>query len=285
MKKIIAAAVTAAFVAPAFAADITLSGSQEWNYQDNNGATTSELDGTIKVSASSELPNGMSVSATTALDEAGSADGGTNLTLSGDFGKIALGDVSGAIDAVDDVTDWGFEATSGSGGTSGATDAHLLWTLPTLAEGLTINISASAQSSEGGGQDAEAEASGVSVKYAAGSFSVAYGTQDNDDGTSHSLANATFTTGGLTLGAEQLTDTSATSVDTDYKALGAKYAMGDTTFFVENMTKSSAGSTSKDITAFGISLAVGDLTFFAETKDDAKTASAETTYFGASYSF
>ena len=285
MKKIIAAAVTAAFVAPAFAADITLSGSQEWNYQDNNGATTSELDGTIKVSASSELPNGMSVSATTALDEAGSADGGTNLTLSGDFGKIALGDVSGAIDAVDDVTDWGFEATSGSGGSSGATDAHLLWTLPTLAEGLTINISASAQSSEGGGQDAEAEASGVSVKYAAGSFSVAYGTQDNDDGTSHSLANATFKTGGLTLGAEQLTDTSATSVDTDYKALGAKYAMGDTTFFVENMTKSSGGSTSKDITAFGISLAVGDLTFFAETKDDAKTASAETTYFGASYSF
>ena len=32
MKKIIAAAVTAAFVAPAFAADVTLSGSQEFNY-------------------------------------------------------------------------------------------------------------------------------------------------------------------------------------------------------------------------------------------------------------
>jgi hypothetical protein len=243
------------------------------------------LDGTVKVSATSELPNGMSVTATTALDEAGSADGGTSLTFSGEFGKIALGDVSGAIDAVDDVTDWGYEATSGSGGSSGATDAHLLWTLPTLAEGLTINVSASAQNSEGGGQDAEAEASGVSIKYAAGSFSIAYGTQDNDDGTSHSLANATFTTGGLTLGAEQLTDTSAASVDTDYKALGAQYAMGDTTFFVENMTQSSAGSTSKDITAFGISHAVGDVTFFAETKDDAKTASAETTYFGASYSF
>jgi outer membrane protein OmpU len=285
MKKIIAAAVATAFVAPAFAADITLSGSQEWNYQDNNGVTTSELDGTIKVTASSELPNGMSVSTSIALDEAGSADGGTSLTLSGDFGSVALGDVSGAVDAVDDVTDWGFEATSGSGGSAGATDAHVLWTLPTLAEGLTVNISASAGNSEGGGQDAEAEASGVSIKYAAGSFSVAYGTQDNDDGTSHSVVNATFATGGLTVGVEQFTDSSSASVDTDYKAMGAKYAMGDTTFFVENMTKSSSGTTSKDITAVGISHAVGDVTFFAETKDDAKVAATETTYFGASYSF
>ena len=47
MKKIIAAAVTAAFVAPAFAADVTLSGSQEFNYQDNNGTTTAEIDGTM----------------------------------------------------------------------------------------------------------------------------------------------------------------------------------------------------------------------------------------------
>jgi len=285
MKKIIAAAVATAFVAPAFAADITVSGSQEWNYQDNNGVTTSELDGTVKVSASSELPNGMSVSTTIALDEAGGADGGANLTLSGDFGKVALGDVSGAVDAVDDVTDWGYEATSGSGGTSGATDAHVLWTLPSMAEGLTVNVSASAGNSEGGGQDAEAEASGVSIKYAAGAFSVAYGTQDNDDGTSHSVVNATFSTGGLTVGVEQFTDTSATSVDTDYKAMGAKYSMGDTTFFVENMTKSSAGSTSKDLTSMGIHYSVGDVTFFAETKDDAKVAATETTYFGASYSF
>jgi len=285
MKKIIAAAVATAFVAPAFAADITVSGSQEWNYQDNNGVTTSELDGTVKVSASSELPNGMSVSTTIALDEAGGADGGANLTLSGDFGKVALGDVSGAVDAVDDVTDWGYEATSGSGGSSGATDAHVLWTLPSMAEGLTVNVSASAGNSEGGGQDAEAEASGVSIKYAAGAFSVAYGTQDNDDGTSHSVVNATFSTGGLTVGVEQFTDTSSTSVDTDYKAMGAKYSMGDTTFFVENMTKSSAGTTSKDLTSMGIHYSVGDVTFFAETKDDAKVAATETTYFGASYSF
>ena len=52
MKKIIAAAVTAAFVAPAFAADVTMSGSQEFNYQDNNGTTTAEIDGDFNVGAS-----------------------------------------------------------------------------------------------------------------------------------------------------------------------------------------------------------------------------------------
>jgi hypothetical protein len=285
MKKIIATAVAAAFVAPVYAADITLSGSQEFNWQDNNGASSAEIDGTIKVAASSELPNGMSVSAAFALDDAGDADGGTSLTFGGEFGSVALGDVSGAIDAVDDVTDWGLEATSGSGGSSGATDANVLWTLPTMVQGLTVNVSASAQSQEGGGQDAEAEASGVSVKYAAGAFSVAYGTQDNDDGTSHTLVNASYSAGGLTVAGEQLTDTSATSVDTDYKAMGVKYGMGDTTVFIENMTKSSAGSTSKDITAVGVHYAVGDVTFFVENKDDAKTDATETTYFGASYKF
>jgi hypothetical protein len=144
MKKLIAAAVTAAFVAPVYAADITLSGSQEFNWQDNNGASSSEVDGTVKVSASSELPNGMSVSATIALDEAGAADGGSNLKFGGDFGSIALGDVSGAIDSIDDVTDPSFEAGHGTDGT----DANALWTLPSMVPGLSVYVSASAQSQD-----------------------------------------------------------------------------------------------------------------------------------------
>jgi len=281
MKKLIAAAVAAAFVAPVYAADITVSGSQEFNWQDNNGASSSEVDGTVKVSASSELPNGMSVSATIALDDAGSADGGTNLTFGGDFGKIALGDVSGAIDAIDDVTDPSLEAGHGTDGT----DANVLWTLPSMAPGLSVYVSASAQSQEGAGQDAEAEASGVSIKYAAGAFTVGYGTQDNDDGTSHSVVNGTFSTNGITVAVESFTDTSSTSVDTDTDAIGVQYAMGDVTLFVENVEVSSAGSTSEDLTAMGVHYAMGDVTFFAETKDDAKTDTVETTYFGASYKF
>jgi len=281
MKKLIAAAVTAAFVAPVYAADITLSGSQEFNWQDNNGASSSEVDGTVKVSASSELPNGMSVSATIALDDAGAADGGTNLTFGGDFGSVALGDVSSAIDSIDDVTDPSLEAGHGTDGT----DANVLWSLPSMVPGLSVYVSASAQSQEGAGQDAEAEASGVAIKYAAGAFSVGYGTQDNDDGTSHSVVNGTFSTNGITVAVESFTDTSATSVDTDTDAVGVQYAMGDVTLFVENVEVSSAGSTSEDLTAMGVHYSMGDVTFFAETKDDAKSDSVETTYFGASYKF
>jgi hypothetical protein len=61
--------------------------------------------------------------------------------------------------------------------------------------------------------------------------------------------------------------------------------MGDVTLFVENVEVSSAGSTSEDLTAMGVHYAMGDVTFFAETKDDAKSDSVETTYFGASYKF
>ena len=130
MKKIIAAAVTAAFVAPAFAADVTLSGSQEFNYQDNNGTTTAEIDGTVAVGASTQTANGLDVSAVIKYDDAGGADGGASLSIaSGDMGKLSLGDVSGAVDAIDDINDWGYEGTTGVGGD----DASLLWSLPSIA--------------------------------------------------------------------------------------------------------------------------------------------------------
>ena len=38
------------------------------------------------------------------------ADGGASLSIaSGDMGKLSLGDVSGAVDAIDDINDWGYE--------------------------------------------------------------------------------------------------------------------------------------------------------------------------------
>ena len=92
-----------------------LSGSQEFNYQDNNGTTTAELDSTIAVGASTETANGLTVSAVTKLDEAGSADGGANSGVSGDMGKLSLGDVSGAVDAIDGITNWRIRRNDWSG--------------------------------------------------------------------------------------------------------------------------------------------------------------------------
>ena len=287
MKKIIAAAVATAFVAPAFAADVTISGSQEFTWADKNGVSTSELDGTVKIGASSELPNGMSVSMSIPLSEEGGVDGGANVTLSGDFGSIALGDVSGGADSVDDVADWGLAATSGTtdGTGTGAQDANVNWSLPTMVEGLSVNLTASAQTQNGASSGGEAEATGVAVKYTAGMFTVGYGTDDNDDGTTHTDVSLSVTMNGLTVAAEQFTDTSAASVDTDYNNVGVKYAMGDTSVFVVSEKASSAGTTNADRTALGVHHKVGDVTFFAEQTDDSKDAADEATYFGVSYSF
>ena len=47
--------------------------------------------------------------------------------------NLSLGDVSGAVDAIDDINDWGYEGTTGVGGD----DASLLWALPSIAPNLT----------------------------------------------------------------------------------------------------------------------------------------------------
>ena len=49
MKKIIAAAVATAFVAPVMAADVTVSGSQEFSYKSVDGTTTTETDGNVTI--------------------------------------------------------------------------------------------------------------------------------------------------------------------------------------------------------------------------------------------
>ena len=197
MKKIIAAAVTAAFVAPAFAADVTLSGSQEFNYQDNNGTTTAEIDGTIAVGASTQTANGL-ISAVTKLDDAGSADGGASLSIaSGDMGKLSLGDVSGAVDAIDDINDWGYEGTTGVGGD----DASLLWSLPSIAPNLTVYFSAGTDATEGGGQDGTNHTA-VSFKYSAGPATIGFGQQETQGGAEERVANIKVSMAGLTAGYE-----------------------------------------------------------------------------------
>jgi hypothetical protein len=273
--------VASAFIAPAFAADVTVSGSQEWNYQDNNGTTTSELDGTLAVGASTETANGLGVSMAIKLDEAGSADGGTNLAISGEFGTMSFGDVSGAVDQVDDINDWGYEATTGVGGD----DAMLLWALPSIAPNLSVYFSAGTDSSEGGGQDGTNH-TGVSFEYAAGPATIAFGQQETDGGAEERIASIQVSMQGLTAGYELFTATTAASVDTDTTSVGATYAMGDVTFAIENNTTESGSTTSADLTAIGVHYSLGGgVTLFAEQKDDAKDSTAETTYLGASFAF
>ena len=277
-KKLMTLAVASAFTGSAFAADITISGSQEFNYQNANGATTTELDGTISIKASSELSNGWTASADFNIDEEAGNDGGNSLTLAGPFGKLDMGDTSSATDAIDDVTDWGYAQTTGTDNV----DHAVLYTLPQVVSGLTVNASFAADTNV----DSNAGGSALSAQYDAGFAKVGYGVLDNDDNTEATLMNATFSVAGVNLGYEVYTVTDASNIDTDDTAMGATYTVGAVTLGYENVTTESAGTTSADVTAFGVHYAVANgLTAFVETSEDDKTADSETTTVGVVYKF
>ena len=294
MKKIIAAAVATAFVAPVMAADVTVSGYAEFSYQDANGATSTATDNTVTFKAVEELDNGITVSADMAFnsnenketDGAASAtnvygnnDGGHSLTVAGPFGTIDMGDTSSAQDAIDDVTEFGkiFGMGTGSG------DAAILWTLPTFVEGLTVNVSHSAETN----QDDNEEADGVSVKYAVAGATIGLGQQDNGDGTSHGLVNATYSMSGVTVAYEVFTDTAVGGVDTDTTNMGIKYVTGPITLGYETSeTKASNAAATADKKVISVAYAVGGgFTVGVESFDDDLATDGEKTGVYAAFAF
>ena len=270
-------AVATAFTGSAFA-DVNISGSYAWGHTNTNGATETASDATLKIARSTETANGLTVGADFNFDATGANDGGNSLSIAGAFGKLDLGDTSSATDAIDDVTDWGYFQTSGTDNV----DHAVLYTLPQVVEGLTINASYAADTN----QDSNAGGSGVSAQYDLGFAKLGYGVLDNDDNTEATLMNATFSVAGVALGYEVYTVTDASGVDTDDTAIGATYSVGDVTLAYENTTVESAGTTSADTTAFGVHYAIApELTAFAETSEDDKTANSKATTIGVAYAF
>ena len=285
MKKIIALAVASAFVAPVYAADVTIGGDMEFNWKEVNGTTTGETDGDFNIKVSGEAANGISVSADFNVNEDAGNDGGSSLTIAGEFGKIDMGDTSSAVDAVDDATDWGFELTNGSPNH----DAHVLWTLPTMVPNLAVNLSLTADANEGGHDNSSTEltaGSGVSAKYSFGAGSIAYGKNDHEDNTSVSVVSASYSVAGVKLGYELFTSTTAAGVDTDTDLASIVYTMGDTTIGVEMAETSSAGTVSADKTVVGLHQNLGGgLVAFIEQSSDDQDATADTTAMGLAYTF
>ena len=285
MKKIIALAVASAFVAPVYAADVTIGGDMEFNWKEVNGTTTGETDGDFNIKVSGEAANGISVSADFNVNEDAGNDGGSSLTIAGEFGSIDMGDTSSAVDAVDDATDWGFELTNGSPNH----DAHVLWTLPTMVPNLAVNLSLTADANEGGHDNSSTEltaGSGVSAKYSFGAGSIAYGKNDHEDNTSVSVVSASYSVAGVKLGYELFTSTTAAGVDTDTDLASIVYTMGDTTIGVEMAETSSAGTVSADKTVVGLHQNLGGgLVAFIEQSSDDQDATADTTAMGLAYTF
>ena len=289
MKKIIAAAVATAFVAPAFAADISITGDQAVMYVNGDSSTTMITNGDFNVKASSETANGWSISAdlnvgcgANCADGSGStiySEGGNSLTVSGPFGKVDLGDVSGAVDALDDITDWGYYATSGSSGN----DASILWTLPSMVEGLTVNVSHTADDNS---IDSATASDGWSFKYSADGMTLGYGANEYEAGEEEKIVNASYAAAGATVAYEAHTDTTAAGVDTDTTSLGLTYTTGDITLAYEGQTIESAGTTSADTSAVGIHYSMGGgVTSFVESVSDSKDSTADATVVGIHLAF
>jgi hypothetical protein len=260
MKKIIALAVAGAFVAPAMAADLTVTGGLTYAYTQSDksatGDTLSADDNQVVFTATSETSNGYSVTGKfTVVDDAtGETDHqGTALTISGPFGTLGLGDNSGALDATGDYTDMAYWF---GGYNMDGNDMAIAYTLPTLVEGLTVRASMSPDgdnyiaggesTSDVAGTGEGLEASAYSVTYSNGPVSVYYGEEKVDRAASQTTTNRSYgikySAGALTLAAESgSTDNSATITDSDiaalddieYKGMAASYKMGDITIAYE----------------------------------------------------
>ena len=285
MKKIIAAAVASAFVAPAFAADVTLSGGADFYYKDANSQTSTGWDSNaFSIKASSETANGIGVSMDINIGTQATDDGSGSITLSGPFGTIDMGDTSSATDAFDDLTDK--DVVVGGVGGGGDNDAAILWTLPVGVDGLTVVVSHAANTNNAAGGQTNS-ANGYGFKYSVGGVSLAYATLDAETNTSdQSYVGATASFGGLGVAVEQW-ETGASGAEAKTQGIGATYSMGDTSLALSNAKeKSTAGATTSDNTVITVKHSLGGgLTVFAETRSNSKSATDDANAVGVVYAF
>ena len=128
MKRILLTSTALVAFAGAAAADISLSGSAEFSYNDAAGFAS---DATVTVAGSAALDNGMTASASLDLSDAGEVEGG-DISLSGDAGSITyhVGDDGVGAAYIGDVV-------GGSAGTAG-----IFEDADTVGEDATITASA-----------------------------------------------------------------------------------------------------------------------------------------------
>ena len=310
MKKIIAAAVATAFVAPTYAADVSLSGVLNYQWRDTSSSTTLAADTdtpAFTIAASEELANGLTVSADMTHDlTTGSNDGGDSISIGGlPIGKVSIGDNSGALDSVGDYTDIAPE--KGGFGADGA-DHGIVVALPAV-NGFSAIAS---YSPKDGSPGSEANASGLSVTYAMGDTSVYYGTETyNGDTTSatdetvQSAAGVKFNYGPLYFAAErgEKEETVASVVSKmTFTGVAVSYKMGDITLGYENQRADVDGTATSvtfdddtsateeaDASVVFVNYAVGGgLSVYAEAYSDGKestNSNEDQTTIGVKYAF
>ena len=277
MKRLLStAAVVAALSTPAMA-DVTIGGDFEWSYQDSNGTSTTAVDADVNIKPSMTLDNGYVVSADINFNQDGD-DEDSSIKIASDKFSLDMGDVNSALDAIDDVTDFGYVLSNGSPSTD---HAALLTVSP--FEGVKVLASFAGDSNYGSTATA---GHALGAQFTLGGVTLGGGKLQNDDSTEEQVMNISAAFGDFTVGYEVHTATTAADVDTDTTTIGGGYTLGDTTFLVEAMEAESQNVVSSDEMTYGIhhTLAPG-LVAFVETTDDEKTASEETTAIGLTMKF
>jgi len=136
MKRLLATTALMAVLTTPVMADLTIGGDMEWSYQDNDGSTSTVMDGDLNFVAKTTTDTGLTFGADINLDHTGADDGGNSITIANDGFKLDLGDVNSALDAIDDTTDFTYVLGNGSP----STDHSAILSL-TPIDGLTVNIS------------------------------------------------------------------------------------------------------------------------------------------------
>jgi hypothetical protein len=291
MKKIIALAVASAFVAPAFAADLTVKGEMEIFFKDTAASSTVQEDSEINFVATEELSNGITVTADILLNTTGKAEadanpqteGGNSIKFAGAFGSVDLGDTANAVDGVDARSDVGKNAT-GYAGEAG--DASLAWTLPTMVDGLSVTTTWSPKdapaTTDGQGSGYTANTTGLALTYSTGPVSVSVAQVNIGSTQDISYVGGTVTFGSIVASYETTTDSTDGGDELDYTGMSVKYNMGDVTVFAQADEKKTNGAVADDNTSYGIHYGMGPVTFYVESLDD---DNVNTTYAGAFYAF
>jgi hypothetical protein len=264
MKKIIAAAVATAFVAPVYAADVTVSGDVEFVWRDNGTATFGETGDADYTIAASEEINGLGIVASVDEDE------DARLILSGAFGSVAIGNdgTDNVLQAIDEAA---AVAEKGAGQEAApvvdGNDLSVVYTTA-VANGVTAMIGYAAGNQADNHTAVQYGLTGsfgpVSVGLAGEAADTA--NADEDDALVYNVA-VEF---GPVYVAYEASSNRGGEEDLDGTAWGATYNYGPGKVFYEaNSVETGAGIETTDLAAYGVSYKIaGDLNTYLSIVDN-----------------
>jgi hypothetical protein len=305
-KTIIAAAVAASFVAPVAMAEVKISGMINPEFIDKqdvgfaggaSSAAESGVNTDIVISASEDLGNGLKVTgkyhqfvdtaanaATTQSGTADTANADMSVTVSGDFGSIAMGRFESfteskmdAFMSIDASHDLDLEDNTNEVKRS---NNNISYVSPSM-NGLTVSVMSGATNSN---KDFSGMIDAM-VQYSNNGLTIAAAQMDVDGGQKINSLAAAYKMGDLEVRvSNRTTDSTAGVEETDTTMYGVKYTMGANTVAVA-ARDSDYTSVIADAKIFSVSHALSKSTNVYVTVVDSDTNADDATGFGIAYKF